>query len=325
MVEPIWDLLGLGSVTVDEFLCVPRFPRPDGKLQVSEVYRQGGGLAGTALVTVARLQGRAAYCGVLGTDEQSGYVLDGLEQEGVDCRYVRRRAEARPFYAVVIIVEGTGQRSILFSDAGIREPEPDQITAELVESCRVLFVDHTVPVSGLKAARLAHARGIPVVGDFETAASAEQKALLDEVDHLIVGAELAQELTGESQPAAIVAALSVRGALNERAALGGRAASERSVGTRTATVVTMGAQGGWYMLRGETPRPYPAFPVQAVDTTGCGDVFHGTYALCLGRGFSLERAIVYASAAAALKATRPGGRTGIPDWESVEGLAIRVL
>ena len=63
---------------------------------------------------------------------------------------------------------------------------------------------------------------------------------------------------------------------------------------------------------------FPAFPVEPVDTTGCGDVFHGAYAACLAWGYETRAAIAVATATAAFKATQPGGRKGIPDLATVK-------
>jgi sugar/nucleoside kinase (ribokinase family) len=62
----------------------------------------------------------------------------------------------------------------------------------------------------------------------------------------------------------------------------------------------------------------PAFKVAVVDTTGCGDVFHGVYAATLAQGFDLPTRIRWAAAAAALKATACGGQSGIPKRATVE-------
>jgi sugar/nucleoside kinase (ribokinase family) len=79
-------------------------------------------------------------------------------------------------------------------------------------------------------------------------------------------------------------------------------------------VITWGVQGCWYIGADEPQavRHQPAFPVQVMDTTGCGDVFHGVYAAGLAQGMALPERVRWASAAAALKATRPGGQLGIP-------------
>ena len=64
-----------------------------------------------------------------------------------------------------------------------------------------------------------------------------------------------------------------------------------------------------------------ALPVRALDTTGCGDVFHGAYALALSEGREPLAAARFASAAAAQKAARGMGWDGMPDRCSVERMA----
>jgi ribokinase len=56
----------------------------------------------------------------------------------------------------------------------------------------------------------------------------------------------------------------------------------------------------------------PAFTVEAVDTTGAGDVFHAGYIYGLLQKWDLERVIRFASALAAVKCLQMGGRKGIP-------------
>ena len=70
-----YDVLGLGSVAVDDLLYVPHYPPADAKLQVRRRERQCGGLTATALVAAARLGARCAYAGVLGEDEDWLYEL----------------------------------------------------------------------------------------------------------------------------------------------------------------------------------------------------------------------------------------------------------
>jgi len=90
-----YDVLGFGIVTVDDFLVVDRYPPPGAKMPVRDRYRQGGGLTGTALVAAARLGARAAFAGVLGTDELSTWTRAELEREGVDCSAVITQPDAR--------------------------------------------------------------------------------------------------------------------------------------------------------------------------------------------------------------------------------------
>jgi sulfofructose kinase len=298
MSAPGWDVLGLGAVAVDDLLYVDHYPPPDSKAAVQAQQRAGGGLAGTALVAAARLGARAAYCGILGEDELARFTIRELEREGVDCSPVLFRAEARPIHSIIIVDRSTGQRVILFSKAGVAEWQPEEISAEPIGNCRVLFVDHTTLPGGLQAIALAHQRGIPVVGDIEPNTMPRLAELVPQIDHLIIGAELARQLTGQSEPAAAVQALSGP--------------------HRACVVVTGGARGCWYSEVGGAVQHAPAYEVDVVDTTGCGDVFHGAYAACLARGEGVRAAITVATAAAGLKAAHPGGRAGIPDRATVD-------
>ena len=68
---------------------------------------------------------------------------------------------------------------------------------------------------------------------------------------------------------------------------------------------------------GETGR-LPAFRVEAVDTTGAGDCFHGAFAAAVAAGFSWSATLRFASAAGALCCTRLGARTAIPERDRLE-------
>jgi sulfofructose kinase len=294
----MWDVLGFGVVAVDDLLYVDGYPPPDTKIRIQAQRREGGGLAGTALVAVARLGARAAYGGILGDDEFSRFTIRELEREGVDCTPVLYRDEARPYRAVIIVDQSTGQRTIFYSADGVIERRPEEMAEELIARCRVLFVDFTVGDGGLRAIQLAHAHGIPVVGDIEQETIPGVETLMRQIDHLIIGVGLAGQLTGETQPDRMVRVL---------------ASAERAC-----CVVTGGERGCWYSERGAAVRHFPAYRVQVADTTGCGDVFHGAYAACIAQGESVPTAIKVATATAGLKATQPGGRTGIPNRTTVD-------
>jgi sugar/nucleoside kinase (ribokinase family) len=152
----------------------------------------------------------------------------------------------------------------------------------------------------LRAARIARRAGFPVVGDFERRYAAPFDQLLALTDHLVLPVQFACQLTG--------------------AADGRTAAQALWDSSRSAVVVTEGAEGCWYRSAQQPggPRHQPAFRVRTVDTTGCGDVFHGAYAAGLAWGLDLAERVRLASAAAAIKATRAGGQKGIPTRAEVD-------
>ncbi len=297
-VTRIWDVLGFGAVAVDDLIYVDRYPQPNTKVTVRDRRREGGGLTGTALVAAARLGARAAYAGVLGDDELSRFTIEAFEREGVDCTPVLHRSEARPIHATIIVDESTAHRTILAWFGGVMFRPPDMITESLIAACRVLFLDHFNVEGGLRALEIARRHGIPVVADVEFVREPGVLDLIRRVDHLIIATDLGRRLTGEGEPPSMVRAL---------------AGPERAC-----CVVTAGEEGCWYSEFGGEVVHVPAFSVDAVDTTGCGDVFHGAYAACLARGEDIPTAIRVASAAAAIKAMHPGGRSGIPSRDEVD-------
>ena len=296
--SPRWDVLGLGAIAVDDLLYVDGYAGPDTKLPVRSERREGGGLAATALVAVARTGGSAAFLAVLGDDELSTFALAELERAGVDASLVSHRPGARPVHSRIILDRLTGQRTILYSTAGVVAPSPDDITAADVESARVLFVDSTVVAAASRAAGLARQAGIPVVADLEHHDEDGVPALMSLVDHLIVGARFAADVTGEPPSRA------VHGLWRDDLA---------------ACVVTAGEEGCWYRTPGTGGRAVhvPAVPVQAVDTNGCGDVFHGAYAARIARGDDTPAAVQVATRMAASKAARGSGWQAIPGWSEL--------
>jgi sulfofructose kinase len=294
------DILGLGAVAVDDLLYLAEFPVPDRKVHVLRRERHAGGRAGTALVAAARMGRRCAYAGVLGDDELSRFAVDAFAAEGVDTAAVVRRGGAGPFHSTILVVPKDLTRTILTDASAVVGVDPSGPGDELVRSARVLLVDHLGLDGTLHAARTARAAHLPVVADFERRRGPPFEELLALVDHLVVPLEFAREVTGARDGPSAVRLLWREG--------------------RSAVVVTDGSAGSWY-AGAERPgrvRHQPAFPVAAVDTNGCGDVFHGCYAAGLCEGWTLEGRVRFAAAVAAMKAMRRGGQQGIPSRAEAE-------
>lgn len=294
-----YDVLGLGITAIDDLLYVEAYPPPDAKTRVLRSERHCGGLTATALVAAARLGARCAYAGMLGDDELSRFVTGRLQAEGIDTAPVIRRADACPAHSRIIVDVTRQTRNIFYELKGAVGADPDRPPAEVIRSAKVLFVDHYGLPGTVRAVRIARAAGIPIVADLERQEDTSLfLELLGQIDHLIVSENFALALTGEKDPAMAARALWT---------------PERQV-----VVVTCGPAGSWSVDGAGEPRRQPAYPVQVVDTTGCGDVFHGAYAAGLALGQSLPERLRLASAAAALKATQPGGQAGIPNRAEVE-------
>ena len=281
-------VVGGGSTAVDQMLFVDT-EIGDGKGRVLRTERRFGGNIANALIAAARTGVRCAFLGHLPDDTVAPDLLEHLRAEEVDLSHARLSAGTRPIMSTILVGPG-GQRYIAYDDdttVGL----PDDLDLDLVRSAKVLVLDAYSPGAGIRAAAAARAAGVAVVVDLESASAPRMAELADLADHVVVPRDLALAWTGAATPADAVAALWRP--------------------DRSAVVVTGGADGCWYRAADEgqdSPvRHHPAPQVVAVDTTGCGDVFHGVYAAGLARGADVARCITEATVAAAECATYPGG------------------
>ncbi len=295
-----WHILGLGAVAVDDLIYVDHYPEADKKEAVRRRDRIAGGLAGNALAAAARLGAKTAYFGLLGDDELSVFTKKELQVSGVDCSQILFEADARPIYSTIIVENPTGTRTIFFDLSGVKQPTNERIRPELIQSCKVLFVDHTAFQPAILAAKIARDSGIPVIADIERGEIEYIQDLLQLIDHLVIGRDMGKQLTGEDNPMKMVFQLMKP--------------------NFTSVIVTDGVNGCYFSDKPMNIYYQPALNVRVVETLGCGDIFHGAYAYCIAQGLSINQAVRIATITAGVKAGRSAGRSGIPDWASVEKL-----
>ncbi len=290
-----FDVVGVGINVIDYLFRVPRFPEPDTKMDATAVTRQGGGLTATAMVACARLGLRTRYIGKFGGDEIGRMAREGLAAEGLDLSASVQASDAPNRLCFVIVEEGSGRRTIIRHMDSRVWLRPEDLSREAVCSGRALHLDGYEGDAAIQAARWAREDGIPVSLDAERFTQRREE-LFRLTDILIVAERFGREVTGREDVAEI---------LEELTRLG-----PPCVG------VTSGERGSALRYRGEIIHG-PAFPVDVVDTTGAGDVFHGAFLYGVLQGWEARHILLFANAVSALKCTRLGGRTGIPRVQEV--------
>lgn len=290
--QSVYDVLGVGISAVDDTLVVEHYPQSGAKVAVQSSSRHGGGLACTAMAAAAVLGGKTAFVARFGTDELSAYIRSQLSRRGVDVSHIIPDAAGQPYHSRIIIDRTTGERTIFYDLSRYIPVRSADVSDELISSARVLLVDFLNAPGPLDLIRKARQAKVPVVLDIEGQLT-ESATVLEHVDHLVVPEEFARWISGQQDLRAACAALART--------------------PRAATVVTAGATGCWWTDSPQrAPVHLPAFAVKAVNTNGCGDTFHGAYALAIARNFSIMEAVCFASAAAAIKAAGTGG-----GWEAL--------
>lgn len=277
-------VVGFGAVSLDEILLVEQ-PLSAGKGRVAHRQRSLGGNVAIALATAASLGAVSRFIGYLPDPVVSPDLLDELHRCGVDVTSARVVDGTEPIRSTVIVAPD-GERFIAFDD-GTTVGAPADLDLDLIRAADVLVVDGYGSEAGLRAVVAARAAGIPVIADLEQPEAPGVQRLMREVDHLIVPVSFARAVTGRAEPAEMLDALWHDG--------------------RHSVVVTVGAEGSWFRTASARLCHVEALRVDVVDTTGCGDVFHGAYAWAIATGVPIVDAVTIANAAAAICATALGG------------------
>lgn len=288
------DIFGLGQCSLDYLGRIPAWPGPDTKCEFHDMVVQGGGPVATALVALSRWGLACHFAGVVGDDPFGRLIARFLRDEGVDVSGLVERPGHRSQFAFIAVEPG-GRRTIFWQRPTGEALRPPEIRMDVLRACRVLHTDGLFVEASLAAAAAAKRAGVLVAVDAGTLR--EGMLELARASDCFVGSEpFARALVGGDDPLAACRRI-------------------LEFGCRIAGV-TLGARGYAAMFDGRVIVK-PARAVEAVDTTGCGDVFHAGLTYGLARGWDPEKSFDLAAWAAAQVARRMGGRAGIPSVDEL--------
>lgn len=286
-------LLTLGIAVLDEVFSLP------AALVAGEKHRAGslatviGGTATNAARAIARLGGSVGLITRLGADDAADVVCRALAAEGIDLALARRMLGCQTSRSAILIEPGGNRTIANYLDPTLPDTA-DWLPASLPTETRAVLADVRWEAGSAHLFRLARAAGIPAVLDGDRAP--QNPALLDLATHVVFSSQGLAEITGITDCAAALAAFAA---------------------SRPGFYAVTDGENGVFFYENNQVRHYPAFPITPVDTLGAGDVWHGAFTLALAEKQTIFAAIRFASAAAALKCTRPGGGDGAPSRADV--------
>ncbi|MDY6954856.1 MAG: PfkB family carbohydrate kinase [Thermodesulfobacteriota bacterium] len=287
---------GLGQCSLDYIGEIATYPQPDGKCECSQMAIQGGGPVATALVALSRWGLSCAFAGVLGDDHFGTIIRASLDREEIDTTGILLRKGCDSQFAFIAAEPGTGRRTIFWRRPTGPPPRPEEIDYGLMGRAKVLHTDGLFHEASLAACRAAKAAGSQVVVDAGTL----RKGMLEIAqlsDYYLASETFARAFVGRDDPVEACERLQKLGP--------------------GVTGVTLGAKGYVALAHGRKITG-PAYKVDAVDTTGCGDVFHGGFIYGLVKGWEVEKCLDCGAWTAAMVSRRLGGRAGIPSLNELE-------
>ncbi len=282
----------VGITVLDRIWYLADLPKEGGKYVANNYTEVGGGPAATAAVAAAKLGADVDFIGRVGDDDTGSRLLAELESLGVNTRFTRIFKGARSSQSAVL-VDASGERIIANYPSPDLAEEADWLQDIDFSQWDVVLADVRWHDGAKQALTLARQQGVTTVLDADITPQdiAELVALSD---HAAFSAPGLQRMTQIAE---------AESALKKAQTI-----------TNGHVYVTQGKDGCYWLEKGALSH-LPAFQIDVVDTTGAGDVFHGALAVGLAQNQPAQDAVRFASAVAALKCTRPGGRAGIPDCD----------
>lgn len=301
-----FDVIGIGVNVVDVLLRKPPKVPVGGKYEVEDLLIQGGGPAATATCVCASLGWRTGYVAKMGKNILSQIARFEYQTRGVRPDFFVNVPSARPGIAMVRIDQQTAERTIFYNLDDYQPLHPSELPLESIKDVSVLIIDGYEPDAAEAVLKMVAGTACRSVLDLESGELETLRRLLALGTDVILPIATALTLTGtgKSTPEDILQDLAEM--------------------TRGQLVITDGIQGSW-ALTPEGIIHQKAFQVEAIDTTGCGDVFHGAYAAGLLEGMSLVERLEFAAWISSIAACYVGGRTGIPSRKQIASLDQSML
>lgn len=291
------DVVGVGLNATDTLIVVPHYPDRGSKLESHSVSVLPGGQVASAVMACQRWGLRTRYIGKLGDDPAAALHRQEFASAGVETQIITAGGCAS--HQSFILVDPCGERTVIRRHDERLLLQPTELKSEWICNARSLLVDGCDTAAATTAARWAREAHIPVIADFDEAYPCIEE-LMKNVDYLIVSKDFPEMICGD-------------GDLKNSLPL-----LQRRFGCRL-TAATLGA-GGALAWDGKEFQHSSAFQVPVVDTTGAGDIFHAGFIYAFLQGWTLQRQLNFACAAAALNCTANGARGGIRTVNEIEEL-----
>lgn len=280
------DVLCIGHACYDLIFSVAQHPKADEKIFANDLLGCGGGPAANAAIAVSRLGLTSAFSGYLGQDFYGEMHLHELAHHHVNTQLIVRDTSPTPVSAV--LVKPDGKRALINYKGSTKALPANAIDFSSIKAKSILFDGHESHLS-LSLLESAKDYGIPTILDAGSMHEGTAQ-LWNQVDYLVTSEKFAYHFSDD-----------IHKALN------------RLAETSHAVVITRGDKGLIWQ-RGNQSGTLAAFPVNAIDTTGAGDAFHGAFAVAVATNIKWLDILAYSSAAGALCCTKLGARQGLP-WQ----------
>lgn len=287
-------VLNFGSLNLDHVYQVDHMVSPGETLASAELNVFCGGKGLNQSIALAKAGAAVYHAGCIGEDGEA--LRKTLTEEGVQTDYLKTLS-GKTGHAI-IQVDKTGQNCILLYGGANRAMTESYIDSVLqhFEKGDILLLQNEINLLDYIIDR-AYERGMTIV--LNPSPYDENLAVCDlnKISIFLINEVEGFQITGESEPDAILAAFSARY-------------------PSAKVVLTLGSAGSVYQ-DAELQHRQEIYKVSAVDTTAAGDTFTGYFIASMLEGADIKECMNLAAKASAIAVTRPGAAPSIPRREEV--------
>ena len=294
--DPLWDCLGVGICALDYLSILDPYPGLDEKIDVLASSIQGGGPVPTAMAALSKLGAKVAFVGKVGDDYEGKLIRSELEKFKVNTDFLIVDKKVKSLKAFIWVDKGSGKRTVALDRIKMSPIKPEELSFLKKVSFKYLHLDGRDIEANIFLAKKARKDGSEVILDLGSLRE-NIESLFPYVDYLVVSKKFAYDYTGLKDLSQACLEL-------------------KKIGFKC-VVITL-SEKGCLWTDSQKVNYFPGFKIDVVDTTGAGDVFHGGFIYGLLRKWRMGKIIQFASACAALKCRKLGGREGIPTLKEVE-------
>ncbi len=298
------DVASVGLTIMDiQGRPIERIPDGGGLDIIEEIRLTVAGTAAGTAIDMAKLGLDTMAVGAVGDDEKADFILRTFEGYGVDTSHVQR-VDNVSSSATILAIRPNGDRPAMHVLGASQHFKVDRSAYDAIGACTYVHMggngllksfDGAPTVDFLKAMK---ERGCIVTYDLIGPTEGTMDMIRDclaYVDYFMPSMEEAEFLSAARDP---------------------REIADFFLGLGVGTCIFKWGANGSFVANRDGYRRIPAFRVDVVDTTGCGDSYCGGFIRGLKEGWPLEEACRFATAASGLVATGLGSDAGIVDFKS---------
>ncbi|WP_352397921.1 ribokinase [[Clostridium] aminophilum] len=285
----------VGSINVDMTVTAERIPKKGETLRGDSLHYIPGGKGANQAVAMAKLGAEVEMFGLVGDDAMGVKMIDNLKAQGVKCDHIGIVKGESTGTAVITVGESDNTIIVVAGANGKVDKNYIDGVKDALLAQDMVVLQQEIPLETVAyIVNLMSEHGVPVVLNPAPAANVSAE-IVEKVTYLTPNEHEAVLMFGE-------------GASTEELL---RKYPEK-------LIITQGSRGVSTCLADGTILTVPARKVEVVDTTGAGDTLNGAFAVRRAAGDDMEKALIYANAAASLSIGKFGAQGGMPTAAEVE-------